>query len=99
MYQTSFFCVGPSDSVFESQNLDLNPLYQTCTMIVKAQLTWLKTSIYLRTKNINLRFHKIRECISLGNISICKIPTNDNSSDMLTKPVPKGKSKHYLDMA
>ena len=26
-----FFGVGSNDFVFESQNLDLNPVYQTCT--------------------------------------------------------------------
>ena len=31
MYQTSFFGMGPSDFVFESQNPDLNPVYQTRT--------------------------------------------------------------------
>jgi hypothetical protein len=34
MYQTSFFFVGPGDFVFELQNPDLNPVYQTRTIIL-----------------------------------------------------------------
>ena len=68
-------------------------------MIVKAQFTLLRIKYKFENKEYQFEVHKIREWISLGNISICKIPTNDNSSHMLTKPVPKGKSKHCLDMA
>lgn len=51
-----------------------------------------------RTKHIDIRYHKIREWISNGKISLMKIHTKENAADMLTKPIPRDKFKHCLDL-
>ncbi|KAF7832298.1 copia protein (gag-int-pol protein) [Senna tora] len=38
-----------------------------------------------RTKHILRRFHLIREIIDRGDVKICKISTNDNIADPLSK--------------
>ena len=58
-----------------------------------------KNQVYrARTKHIVVRYHKIREWVSSGDISLSKIPTSENASDMLTKLVPTDKFKHCLDL-
>lgn len=51
----------------------------------------------VRTKHINVRFHKIRELISSIKLVLEKIYTSDNAMDMLTKLVTIEKFKHCLD--
>ena len=47
-----------------------------------------KNQVYnARTKHIDVRFHKIRELISSGELLLEKIHTFENSGDMLTKNV------------
>ena len=56
-----------------------------------------KNKVYhARTKYINVRFHKIRELITSGQILLQKIHTSENATDMLTKPVTSDKFKHCL---
>ena len=58
-----------------------------------------KNQVYhARTKHIPVQYHKIREWVSSGDISLSKILTSENASDMLTKPVPTDKFKHCLDL-
>ena len=58
-----------------------------------------KNQVYrARTKHIDVRYHKIREWVSSYDISLSKILTSENASDMLTKPVPTNKFKHCLDL-
>ena len=58
-----------------------------------------KNQVYCaRTKHIVVRYHKIREWVSSGDISLSKILTSENAFDMLTKPVPTYKFKHCLDL-
>ena len=45
-----------------------------------------------------MRYHKIKEWVSSGDIPLSKILTSENVSDMLTKPIPTYKFKHYLDL-
>ncbi|VFQ70865.1 unnamed protein product [Cuscuta campestris] len=45
-----------------------------------------------KTKNIVRRYHIIREIIDRGDVEICKVGTDDNIADPLTKPL--GKLKH-----
>ena len=49
-----------------------------------------------RNKHIVVRFHKIRELVSSGELLLEKIHTSENIVDMLTKPVTIEKFKHYL---
>ena len=53
---------------------------------------------YVRTKHIYMRFHKIRELLSSGELLLEKIHTSENVVDMLTKPVTIEKFKHCLDL-
>ena len=53
---------------------------------------------HARTKHIDVRFHKIRELISYGELLLEKIHTYKNATDMLTKPVTMKKFKHCLDL-
>ena len=58
-----------------------------------------KNQVYhARTKHIDVRFHKIRELITSGQILLQKIHTSENAADMLTKPVTSDKFKHCLDL-
>ncbi|VFQ90482.1 unnamed protein product [Cuscuta campestris] len=45
-----------------------------------------------KTKHIVRRYHIIRETVALGDVEICKIGTDDNIADPLTKAL--GKPKH-----
>ena len=53
---------------------------------------------HVRTKHIDVRFHKIRELTATGEIILKKIDTSENVADMLTKPVPTSKFKQCLDL-
>ena len=44
-----------------------------------------------RSKHILRRFHLIREIIERGDIKICRVATEENVADPLTKPLPQGK--------
>ena len=41
-----------------------------------------------RSKHILRRFHLIHEIIEIGDVKICRVHTNDNVVDPLTKPLP-----------
>ncbi|VFQ76171.1 unnamed protein product [Cuscuta campestris] len=45
-----------------------------------------------KTKHIVRRYHIIREIVDRGDVMICKVDTDDNIADPLTKPL--GKLKH-----
>jgi hypothetical protein len=40
---------------------------------------------HTRTKHIDVRFHKIRELVAIGELLLEKIHTSENAADMLTK--------------
>ena len=44
-----------------------------------------------RSKHILRRFHLIREIIERGDVKICRVYTDDNVADPLTKPLPQSK--------
>ena len=47
-----------------------------------------KNQVYhVRTKHIDVRFHKIEEVVSSSELLLEKIQTSENAADMLTKPV------------
>ena len=53
---------------------------------------------HVRTKHIDVRFHKIRELVAIGELLLEKIHTSENAADMLTKPITVDKFKHCLDL-
>ena len=48
-----------------------------------------------KLKHIKLRFHAIREHIQDGDIKICKVHTDLNVADPLTKPLPRAKHDQH----
>ena len=48
-----------------------------------------------RSKHILRRYHLIREIIERGNVKICRVPTDDNVVDPLTKPLPQAKHDRH----
>ena len=48
-----------------------------------------------RSKHILRRFHLIREIIERGDVKICRVPTDDNIADPLTKPLPQSKHDYH----
>src|SRR5215216_2018871 len=57
-----------------------------------------KESIFhKRTKHIKRRFNSIRHQVSEGDIEICKIHTDLNVADPLTKPLPRAKHDQHQD--
>ena len=57
-----------------------------------------KNQVYhAKTKHIVVCYHKIREWVLSGDISLSKILTSENAFDTLTKPIAIDKFKHCLD--
>jgi len=48
-----------------------------------------------RTKHIDVHYHFIR---TEERIEVQKVDTKDNSADMFTKPIPKSKFMHCLEL-
>ena len=44
-----------------------------------------------RTKHIDAKYYYVRNVVAQGKLKVCKISTHDNSTDILTKPVPVAK--------
>ena len=49
-----------------------------------------------RLKHILRCFHLIREIVDIGEVKICKVSTNDNVADPLTKPLPQAKHESHI---
>ena len=47
-----------------------------------------ESRFHKRTKHIKRRFNSIRDLVQVGDIEICKIHTDLNVADPLTKPLP-----------
>jgi hypothetical protein len=45
---------------------------------------------------LDIRFHKIRELVEQGTISLEKVVTHDNAADVLTKSLSM--EKHHLSL-
>ncbi|KAK8713625.1 hypothetical protein V6N13_148837 [Hibiscus sabdariffa] len=54
-------------------------------------------SSHQRSKHILRRFHLIREIIDRGDVEICKVHTDDNIADILTKPLAQQKHDRHTD--
>jgi len=52
---------------------------------------------HARTKHINIRYHFIRYIIEAGTIKLVYCPTNDMTTDTLTKVLPSVKAKHFAN--
>jgi hypothetical protein len=53
---------------------------------------------HARTKHIDLRYHFIREAVEDGKIEVKYVPTDDNVSDIFTKPLPRPKFAKFVEM-
>ena len=49
-----------------------------------------------KSKHILRRFHLIREIVERGDVKICKIPTDDNVADPLTKTLVQAKHDRHV---
>ena len=49
------------------------------------------------SKHIKRRFHTIREYVKEGDIKICKVHTDLNVADPLTKPLPRAKHDQHQE--
>ena len=56
-----------------------------------------KSRFHKRTKHIKRRFNSIRDQVKEGDIEICKIHTDLNVVDPLTKPLPRAKHDQHQD--
>ena len=54
-----------------------------------------KESRFQRTKHIKICFNSIRDQVQVGDIEICKIHTDLNVADPLTKPLPRAKHDQH----
>ena len=48
-----------------------------------------------KTRHIKRRFNSIRENVQNGDIDICKVHTDLNVADLLTKPLPRAKHDQH----
>ena len=53
---------------------------------------------HARSKHIDVRYHFVRDVIEEGSISLMKVHTNENPSDMLTKVVSGNNFQHCLEL-
>ena len=56
-----------------------------------------ESRFHKRTKHIKRRFNSIRDQVKEGDIDICKIHTDLNVADPLTKPLPRAKHDQHQD--
>ena len=56
-----------------------------------------ESRFHKRTKHIKRRFNSIRDLVQVGDIEICKIHTDLNVADPLTKPLPRAKHDQHQD--
>ena len=49
-----------------------------------------------RSKHILRHFHLIRDIIEKGDVKICRVHTDDNVADPLTKPLPQLKNDTHI---
>jgi hypothetical protein len=50
------------------------------------------------TKHIDLHYHFICEAVENGKIKVNYILTDDNMLDIFTKPLPKPKFQHFVEL-
>ena len=60
-------------------------------------MTTLEPRFHKKTWHIKRRFNSIRESVQNGDIDICKVHTDLNVADPLTKPLPRAKHDQHQD--
>ena len=71
----------------------------SCIVTIRVPYFLKKNRVYhARTKHIDVRFHKIMELVSFGELLLEKIHTSENVAGMLTKPITTKTFKHCLDL-
>ena len=75
--------------VFPNASSPLDLYCDNSGAIAQAKEPW----NHQKSKHVMQRFHLIREYIERGEIKICKIHTDLNVSDPLTKPLPQSKMR------
>jgi hypothetical protein len=58
-------------------------------------LTHSHGQFHARTKHIDVRWHFIHYSVENGSIELIYCPTEDMTADLLTKPLPSTKVKHF----
>ena len=53
---------------------------------------------YACTQHIDIHYHFIREAVGDGKIKVNYIPTDENPSDIFTKPLAKTKFRRFAEM-
>ena len=53
---------------------------------------------HARMKHIDIRYHFICEVVEDGKIQVKYIPTDDNVSDIFTKPLPRPKFAKFMEL-
>ena len=56
-----------------------------------------ESRFHKKTKHIKRCFNSTRDLVKEGDIEICKIHTNLNIADLLTKPLPRAKHDQHQD--
>jgi hypothetical protein len=54
---------------------------------------------HARTKHIEMKYHYVQDEIEKGKLKVCKISTQNNPTNMLTKPVPVAKFELLLRLS
>ena len=50
-----------------------------------------------RSRHILRKYHLVREIVTRGDVKVCKIPTDDNVADPLTKPLARAKHETHAN--
>ena len=50
-----------------------------------------------RSKNIEIRYHYIRDMVQRGALKLQYVSTNEQAADVLTKPLSRVKFEHFQD--
>ena len=48
-----------------------------------------------KSKHIEIQYHFIRDMVQKGAVELQYIPTNDQTADVLTKPLPRVKFEYF----
>ncbi|MCO5564328.1 hypothetical protein L7F22_017988 [Adiantum nelumboides] len=51
--------------------------------------------LHARTKHIEMHYHYVREMLSVGEIGLAYVPTQDNLADLLTKTLSRKKLEAF----
>ena len=87
-------------NLFKDMNVCSNPKYVDVPVMMhvdnQGAIDLAKNPVnHKRSKHISIKYHFIREKVANKIIELSYIPSNDNVSDMLTKPVTKVKLRKF----